>query len=106
MAAMILQQEDKYFVQADKFLPERWLKDGSFDCPSQKKSHPFVNLPFGFGPRTCVGKRMAMMEMEIVISRITRLFEYRWNYGEFKIRGAIVNIPENELKFQMQEVDN
>ncbi|XP_055539547.1 probable cytochrome P450 12a4, mitochondrial [Wyeomyia smithii] len=101
MAAMILHQEDKYFDRARDFLPERWLKDSS---SARKNSHPFVYLPFGFGPRTCVGKRLAMMEMEILISRVTRMFEYRWNYGEFKIRGAVVNIPDNELRFQLKEV--
>ncbi|XP_053692438.1 probable cytochrome P450 12a5, mitochondrial [Sabethes cyaneus] len=106
MAAMTLLQEDKYYERAKEFLPERWLNQESVVSSTRKNSHPFVYIPFGFGPRACVGKRMAMMEMEIILARITRLFEYRWNYGELRIRGAVVNIPENELKFEMREVDD
>ncbi|XP_058453019.1 probable cytochrome P450 12a4, mitochondrial [Malaya genurostris] len=102
MSSMLLQNDDLHFARAKEFLPERWLKEDGI--PEGKNSHPFVYLPFGFGARACIGKRLAMLEMEMIISRITRQFDYRWNYGELKIRGALVNIPMNELKFQMNEV--
>ncbi|XP_055596747.1 cytochrome P450 12b1, mitochondrial-like isoform X2 [Uranotaenia lowii] len=102
MAAMTLNIDDRHHPRAKEYLPERWLKEEGY--PSVKDAHPFVFLPFGFGPRTCIGRRLAQMEMEIVVARITRQFEYRWNYGPLRIKGAIVNVPENELKFEMVEV--
>ncbi|XP_055641942.1 cytochrome P450 12b1, mitochondrial-like [Toxorhynchites rutilus septentrionalis] len=104
IASMILQQDDRFFQRAKEFVPERWLKGEK--CPSGDEAHPFVFLPFGFGPRTCIGRRLAMLEMEVIIARITREFEYRWNYDELRIRGSLINIPENELKFEMNEVQN
>ncbi|XP_055588799.1 uncharacterized protein LOC129741117 [Uranotaenia lowii] len=103
MASMILTHEEEHYARAKEFIPERWLKEDA-DVPSGKNAHPFLFLPFGFGSRTCIGRRLALMEMEIVVSRITRQYEYRWNYGPLRIRGAIVNIPENEMKFEMVEV--
>uniref|UniRef100_A0A1Q3FMB7 Putative cytochrome p450 12a4 mitochondrial n=1 Tax=Culex tarsalis TaxID=7177 RepID=A0A1Q3FMB7_CULTA len=105
MAAMILHSGDEYFERGNEFLPERWLKTET-GCPSGKDVHPFLFLPFGFGPRACVGLRMANLEMEMLVARITRRFEYRWNYDDLRILSTLVLIPENELKFQMIEVDS
>lgn len=106
MTSMILFQDDQFFVRGKEFLPERWLKEAEEGCPRGRDVHPFLYLPFGFGPRACIGKRMAMLEMELIVSRITRQFEYRWNYGELKISASVVNVPTNELKFEMVEVKN
>lgn len=102
MSSMILQNDERFITRAKEFLPERWLKLD--DYPSVQNAHPFLILPFGFGVRTCIGRRLAMLEMEILTARITRLFEYRWHYGELKIRGNLVNMPINDLMFQMKEV--
>lgn len=103
---MVAQQSDRFVPRAKEFLPERWLKTKEPGCPHAKDAHPFVYLPFGNGPRTCVRRRLAMLEMEILIARITRLFEYRWNNGDLKIQTTLVNTPVNDLKFQMVEVDD
>ena len=39
------------FEDADKFIPERWLKNTAEKCPHAKDIHPFSHLPFGNGPR-------------------------------------------------------
>nr|XP_019551560.2 LOW QUALITY PROTEIN: cytochrome P450 CYP12A2-like [Aedes albopictus] len=106
MGSMVAQQSDRFVPRAKEFLPERWLKTKEPGCPHSKEAHPFAYLPFGNGPRTCVGRRLAMLEMEILVARITRMFEYRWNYEDLKIQTTLVNTPVNDLKFQMVEVDN
>nr|XP_019932969.2 cytochrome P450 CYP12A2-like [Aedes albopictus] len=104
MASMILNHEEKFVERAKDFLPERWLKEEGY--PNAKDAHPFLYLPFGFGARTCIGRRLAMLEMEMIVSRITRQFDYRWNYGELEIRATLINVPINELRFQMTELDD
>ena len=44
-------QNEKNFDEVEKFRPERWLKN------EEQKTHPFSVLPFGHGPRMCLGKR-------------------------------------------------
>lgn len=95
-----------YFGDPESFVPERWLKqkDESI-CPNAlKPSHPFSYLPFGFGVRFCIGKRIAQMEMEVFLSRILRNYRVEWHYGEFKVKAAMVNIPVSELKFRLINV--
>ena len=45
---------EAHFPDPDQFLPERWLRE----CArTSKPPHSHVRLPFGHGPRMCVGRR-------------------------------------------------
>lgn len=44
-----LQNDEQYFPEPDKFIPERFL-------PENKQHHKFSYLPFGDGPRACIGE--------------------------------------------------
>ncbi|XP_067890927.1 cytochrome P450 isoform X1 [Heterodontus francisci] len=66
-------QEDSEFTQPRSFQPHRWLRGEG----GEKKHHPFASIPFGFGTRTCLGKRVAELEMYSVISRLIKHFEVR-----------------------------
>uniref|UniRef100_A0A182TWT1 Uncharacterized protein n=1 Tax=Anopheles melas TaxID=34690 RepID=A0A182TWT1_9DIPT len=79
MGTLALQRDATYFPQPDAYLPERWLLERQdTGIPSGKEAHPFIFLPFGFGARSCIGKRLAMMEMEIVIARLVRSIDGMW----------------------------
>jgi cytochrome P450 len=69
------------------FLPER----------HQTKRHPMAYLPFGAGPRNCVGMRFALIEMKILLTRLLR--DYNILPGDqleskFNIREKVVIAPE------------
>lgn len=55
------------FVNPDDFIPERWERDSN-------KWNPFSNLPFGFGARSCAGRRMAQQELYLAIIRLAQNF--------------------------------
>lgn len=63
--------EPQHFPQPEKFLPERWLRESSGTPISAKEAHPFIYMPFGFGPRSCIGKRFANLEMETLLLRVS-----------------------------------
>uniref|UniRef100_A0A8W7PEZ2 Cytochrome P450 n=1 Tax=Anopheles coluzzii TaxID=1518534 RepID=A0A8W7PEZ2_ANOCL len=105
MGTLALQRDAAYFSQPDVFLPERWLPEGQgMGIPSGKEAHPFIFLPFGFGARSCIGKRLAMMEMEIVIARLVRRYEVGWNYGKLKVKMGFVTTPTVPLQFELKDV--
>ncbi|KAH8243065.1 hypothetical protein KR032_004293 [Drosophila birchii] len=103
---------DEYFPQASEFLPERWLrtpKDAQSKCPANelKSKNPFVFLPFGFGPRMCVGKRIVEMELELGIARIIRNFKVEFNHPtENAFKSALINLPNIPLKFKFTDLPN
>lgn len=98
----VLQRDEKYFQESDKFIPERWLKDNGSDKADE--FHPFAYLPFGFGKRMCIGKRIADMEMELVIARIVRNFKVEWHYSDFKFKTTLVHIPVGDFKFRFVDL--
>lgn len=71
MATVVLQREEVHYPKTDQFIPERWLKEipDSIQCPPAKHTNPFVYLPFGFGPRSCIGRRFAEMEVQVLLAR-------------------------------------
>ena len=76
----------------NSYLPERWI-EGSvippFPSPSEtgikswQVSKEDVELarkafcPFSIGPRGCIGKSMALMEMRLTLARLLFLFEFQ-----------------------------
>lgn len=105
MSLMLTHKDENHFGQAEKFIPERWLKSNTDpQCPHAKDSHPFAYLPFGFGARMCPGKRFAYLEIEVLVTRIIREFKIEWNHPDLKIRSVLVNIPDSDLKFKFTEV--
>lgn len=104
LVSMLSYKSEKHFNQPNQFLPERWLKNLDQECPGIKKSHPFAFLPFGFGARMCIGKRIAEMEIEVLLTRLIRDYKIEWEYPDMKIKSALVNLPVSDLKFKVSKV--
>lgn len=124
-----LMSDDQYFERSAKFSPERWLretKNPAAGCPATatKPQNPFAFLPFGFGPRMCVGRRFAEMEVQVLITRyvkkcdeeydhnkqcelsslfissILRNYRVEWEHGTMQYAVALISSPITELKFK------
>uniref|UniRef100_A0A1B0CKT8 Cytochrome n=1 Tax=Lutzomyia longipalpis TaxID=7200 RepID=A0A1B0CKT8_LUTLO len=91
-----LYRKECYFTEPNSFIPERWLRE-SEKCV---KINPYVYLPFGYGRRICVGRRIAQLEMETLTSRLIRNFYLEWHHPPPKIRSTTVNIPYGDLNWK------
>nr|XP_022342408.1 1,25-dihydroxyvitamin D(3) 24-hydroxylase, mitochondrial-like [Crassostrea virginica] len=60
--------DEEYFPNPEEFKPERWLRDSGIE------SHPFAMLPFGFGSRMCIGRRLAEQELFLTLTKMTQAF--------------------------------
>jgi cytochrome P450 len=58
----------EYFADPDVFRPER------FDPVTGEKHAPGAFIPFGAGPRTCLGAPFAMMELKTVLAMLLQRF--------------------------------
>jgi cytochrome P450 len=65
-----LHRQARAFPEPDAFIPERWL-DGL-----EQRLERCQYLPFGDGPRVCIGSHLAVMEMQVVLARLTQCVEF------------------------------
>ena len=71
-------RDAQYFTSPDQFVPSRWLEE-------KEKSHPFSSLPFGFGPRMCYGRRIAELELYLLLVHVLRQFNLSTDQTEIKL---------------------
>jgi len=109
MGVLELSNDDNYFAQSSEFIPERWLKsDLAPDiqaCPAARTRNPFVYLPFGFGPRTCIGKRIAELEIETLLVRLLRSYKVSWlPETPIEYESTIILSPCGDIRFKLEPV--
>lgn len=63
-----IQTDPAHMYDANEFKPERWL-DASTDLKQ-------AWFPFSFGPRNCVGERLALAELRIVLALLIQNFRF------------------------------
>jgi len=66
-----LHRQSQYYKDPLKFSPERFL-DHSTRPP------PFSYLPFGSGPRSCLGQQFALLEAKVVLSSFLQHFTFKF----------------------------
>lgn len=57
---------NKYFPEAMKFIPERWIPEESPFPPVQEGSY----YPFSAGAPSCMGKEFALMQLRLVVAAL------------------------------------
>ncbi|XP_072514048.1 cytochrome P450 3A56-like [Salminus brasiliensis] len=64
-----LQRDPEYWPDPDTFNPERFTKE------NKESVDPYVYMPFGAGPRNCIGMRFALLTMKLAIVEILQRFD-------------------------------
>ena len=57
-----------WWPEPELYKPERFLKENSHNIK------PYTWIPFGSGPRVCIGERFAMVEMKIAMVKLLQKF--------------------------------
>uniref|UniRef100_A0A8C0GPJ7 Cytochrome P450 family 27 subfamily B member 1 n=1 Tax=Chelonoidis abingdonii TaxID=106734 RepID=A0A8C0GPJ7_CHEAB len=86
-------RDARFFPEPDSFKPERWLqKDASH--------HPYASIPFGVGKRSCIGRRIA--ELEVHLALILMQFEVKPEPegGQVRPMTRTLLVPEKDINLQ------
>jgi cytochrome P450 len=86
--------------------PEDWPDPQRFDpdrfAPEQRKQQtPYSFVPFGGGPRNCLGAVFAQVEAKVILARILQTFDARYVGGAVRPRMAATLEPHPGVMVKM-----
>lgn len=95
IAPWVVHRHRKLWPEPDAFDPARFL-------PGAAAPERFAYLPFGAGPRVCVGQQFALTEAVLVLARLVRRFRLRLvGGGGVMPRGVVTVQPDRAVRFEL-----
>ncbi|MGH3737573.1 MAG: cytochrome P450 [Micromonosporaceae bacterium] len=70
-APYVIHRHPGFWDDPETFDPERFTPE------REKARHRYAWMPFGAGPRACIGQHFSMLESEIILATLVRAFEFR-----------------------------
>ncbi|EDU41835.1 CypX Cytochrome P450 [Pyrenophora tritici-repentis] len=81
----IQRNKDFYGADAEEFKPERWMENEQRSFRLEA-----AQFTFGAGPRVCLGKEVAMLEMHKLLPEIIRRFDMEVKHpGKYIVNGGV-----------------
>jgi cytochrome P450 len=82
----LLHHDARWWPQPEAFRPKRWISEAAADRPRS------AFVPFGGGPRMCVGEPFAWMEGVLLLATIARRWRFRLVPGRTVQAQAVVTL--------------
>ena len=90
--------DERWYPDAMSFEPERWSDERAEAVPR------YAYLPFGGGPRICIGNSFAMMEAQLILVSILQQFKLTLLKGHRVIPEPLVTLrPKYGMKMQLEK---
>ena len=83
-----MHRNPEYWENAEKFIPDRW------NDPDLRKE---AYMPFGAGPRLCIGEHFAMMEMQLILTTIVNTWNLNLISKEVTEKPLVTLRPASEI---------
>ncbi|XP_071461843.1 cytochrome P450 3A19-like [Marmota flaviventris] len=71
MPNYVLHRDPQYWPEPEEFRPERFSKK------NKDSIDPYIYMPFGNGPRNCIGMRFALMNMKVALVKVMQNFSFQ-----------------------------
>ena len=78
---------------ADGFDPERWIDEDL---------HHEGYMPFGSGPRLCIGEHFALMEMQLILSAIIKNWDFKLEVDIVEEKPLVTLRPASAVMISIQ----
>ncbi|XP_070577396.1 1,25-dihydroxyvitamin D(3) 24-hydroxylase, mitochondrial-like [Ptychodera flava] len=96
----LMSRDPELFEDPDKFLPERWMRSEQ-QIP---RVNQYAAQPFAMGPRQCIGRRLAELEMYLCIAKIIQNFVLEPNNDQpLQPRLRFLQIGDKPLRLKFHD---
>ena len=68
-----------------------------------RTAHPFSHLPFGHGPRSCIGRRFAELEISILLIKILQRFTLEYDGPPVGLKLSFTNKPDRAVNIKFRD---
>jgi cytochrome P450 len=83
----------RHWENPESFKPERFTK------ANQKLNTPFSHLPFGAGPRGCIGSHYAMLQILMILSHLIRGYDFELVAGQtIEAQAMVILRPKHGIR--------
>lgn len=83
----------KHWPDAETFRTDRFLKE------NEKLRTPFTYLPFGAGPRGCIGNNYAMLQVLMILSELVRRYDFEVAPGQtIEAQAMVILRPRHGIR--------
>lgn len=87
-----MHRHPEYWTDPDIFLPRRW---------SDENLNKEAYMPFGAGPRMCIGEHFAMMEMQLILTAIINLWDITLHSKTVGEKPLVTLRPASEINISI-----
>ena len=81
-----IHRDPTHYPDPELFDPER------FNEENKAKRHPLAFMPFGWGPRLCIGMRLAYLELKTALVQVLRKVEVELNSTTVPRKGEDITL--------------
>ncbi|XP_076335674.1 cytochrome P450 315a1, mitochondrial-like [Tachypleus tridentatus] len=93
-------RDPRFFPEPSKFKPDRWLRNRD----TRDVINTFACLPFGFGTRSCIGRRVAEMQMQFLLAKVIQNFHLvPANTKDVGIIMRMITTPSEPIKLRLRD---
>lgn len=94
-----VQRSEKHWGNPEQFKPDRFTKE------NMKKQKPFTHIPFGGGPRVCIGGSYAQIQILLIL--VTLLQKYNFELAQEKVEMGpmIILRPKGGIQMKFTKIN-
>jgi cytochrome P450 len=96
VAGYLTHRHRDFWKDPEKYIPER------FTAEATKDRHPYAYVPFGKGPRACLGEHFAMLEAQLILIPLIQNFKFeRISPEPIPPRARIAMVPASPMQLSV-----
>ena len=98
----VMGRDQEIFSQPESLDPERWRREETE--PGERRRRAGASLPFGLGARSCIGRRIAELELQLLVAKVCQRWRITSRNETVKYTERMIGVPDTPISFHIKSV--